>query len=632
MSNNGDKTILLVEDDSLIAIYEAEVLKGFDYNVIMVNSGEKAIKAIENDKNIDLVLMDIDLGKGMDGTEAAKEILKIKNLPVVFLTSHSEKEYVDRVKEISRYGYIIKNSGEFVLESSIEMAFKLFESHMQTKISEESLKLTLQSIGDGVIVTDCLGKITRMNNIAEHLTGYTLSESMGKDITEIFKIVNENSRDTVQNPVEIVIKEDRIVELANHTILISKNHHEHYITDTAAPIHQNDGKLLGVILTFSDITEKQKLLSASQRNQKLEAIGMLASGIAHDFNNLLGGIYGNIDLALLDTQEPNTYEYLLDAKKTIDRARDLTRQLLTFSKGGDPVRKPEDWKLLLLDTVKFALSGSNISVHFNLPEDLKKSCIDKNQIIQVIDNLVINAVHAMPHGGELTISAENSTAQLINSPDLPEGDCIKISFTDNGIGIPHSVISKIFDPFFTTKSKGYGLGLSISYSIIRKHQGIIQVKSKEGYGTEFQIIIPAVDISTEKTDPITNTQFSGKGKILVLDDEEFFHNLYVKMLSKLGFEVIMTKDGHETMEVFKQDFANHSIQVIILDLTVPGGIGGKEIIDEIRILNENIPVIVASGYSHDPIMSDPQKYGFTDSLSKPFDFSQLSDVLKTLLS
>ncbi len=627
MENVKNKTILIVEDESLIALYEAQLLKNFGYDVIMVNSGEKAIKSIEQNCNINMVLMDIDLGIGIDGEETSRQILKLKNIPIVFLTSHSEEEYVEKVKEISRYGLIIKNSGEFVLKSTIESAFALFESYMQTKLNEEYLNQTLQSIGDGVIVTDKNGHITKMNPIAENLCGWIFEEAKDKHISEVFQIINENSRESIQNPTSTVLKEDKIVELANHTILISKSKIEYYISDTAAPIHDHEGNLIGVVLTFSDITEKHRLIEATQRNQKLEAIGLLASGIAHDFNNLLGGIYGYIDLVLTDTKEDNTYECLTSAKNTIDRAKNLTHQLLTFSKGGDPIKKPEIMKPIITNTVKFALSGSNTSVSFDIEEELWACFIDKNQISQVIDNITINAMQAMNESGHLKISAKNFLVNESQYPNLEKGKYVQISFNDNGKGIPIQIINQIFDPFFTTKDKGHGLGLSTSYSIINKHHGIIEVISEENVGTTFDIYLPAIDQANEETKQSVSIHQS-QGKILILDDEEFFHSLYEKMLSKSGYSVLISSEGVETIEQFKKDWIGEKeIKALILDLTIPGGLGGKEVIKEIRKLDQNIPVFASSGYSNDPIISSPKAYGFTASISKPFSFEELSEFI-----
>lgn len=632
MLTDNEKVILLVEDESLIALHEMKLVQGFGYEVVMVNSGEKAITTIQQNERINLVLMDIDLGKGLDGKNTSLEILKIRDIPIVFLTSHSEKEYVESVKGISKYGFVIKNSGEFVLKSAIDMAYELYDSYYNIKLQEEYLNRTLQSIGDAVIVTDNQGKIIKMNPIAERLTGWTLTEAMNKPVSEILVLVNEKNRNSVPNPIEIVLRENQIVELSNHTILISKDQKEYFISDTAAPIQNQNNELIGSVLTFSDITEKHKLIEATHRNQKLEAIGLLASGIAHDFNNLLGGIYGYIDLALSETKDYNTYDYLSSAKDTIDRAKGLTQQLLTFAKGGDPVRKAENINTLLKNTVHFALSGTGVAVDFEVQEPLHNCLIDKNQMAQVLDNLVINAIQAMNGRGVLTVKARNIVLDINEISELLPGDYVQIELKDTGPGIDLDIIDKIFDPFFTTKENGHGLGLSTCYSIVIKHRGRIEVKSQPGSGTSFIIYLPTTQESS-----IAITQScrisQSKGTIIILEDEDFFHTLYEKMLNKLGFEVIMTHEGKETLEILKNlNPEDKGVSAVITDLTIPGGFGGKDIIAEIRQNYPMLPVFAASGYSNDPIISNPEVYGFNASLAKPFGFDELSDFLSLNLN
>lgn len=284
MIESARKTILLVEDEIILSRSESLLIKSFGYEVVAACDGETAIDMASGDGKIDLILMDIDLGGAVDGPEAARRILEKRNIPIVFLTSHTEREYVDRVKEITRYGYVIKNSGDFVLRSSIEMAFELFEAKMQEKKkndelkeSEESLSITLQSIGDGVIATDNGGLITRMNATAERMTGWSFGEARGMPLAEIFKIINSKTRSVVDNPVEKVLETGAIMGLANHTILIGRGGEEYQIADSAAPIRDKNGNIRGVILVFADVTGKYKAsddlqASEAQKNAILNGI------------------------------------------------------------------------------------------------------------------------------------------------------------------------------------------------------------------------------------------------------------------------------------------------------------------------------------------------------------------------
>ncbi len=268
MNGSELKTILLVDDEMLIALNSSKVIKSFGYDVVMANSGNKAVEMALSNEKINLILMDIDLGKGIDGPQAARQILEKRTIPIVFLTSHSEKEYVDRVKEITRYGYVIKNSGDFVLRSSIEMAFELFEANKKLHDSEESLSITFQSIGDAVIATDIQGRITRMNSKAELLTGWSFNEAYNRPLEQVFRIFNVNDRSKQINPITTVLKDGVNVGLANNTILISQNDQQYQIADSAAPIRDNNGIIRGVIIVFSDFTERYRVLEELRESEE----------------------------------------------------------------------------------------------------------------------------------------------------------------------------------------------------------------------------------------------------------------------------------------------------------------------------------------------------------------------------
>jgi len=274
---------------------------------------------------------------------------------------------------------------------------------------KERLLVTLRSIGDGVITTDMQGSVILMNRVAEQLCGWKQDEARGMPITSVFNIIHETTREPHENPVEKVLESGEITELANHTVLISRDGTERIIADSGAPIKNTESKTIGVVLVFRDMTEKQRLNDTLQRAQKLESLGILAGGIAHDFNNLMGGIFGYIDLANEESDKANISGYLSKAMKTIDRARALTGQLLTFSKGGAPIQKVGVLFPFVEETARFALSGANVSCLFDVPQDLWACNFDKNQIAQVIDNLIINAQQAMPIGGTIELTARNVT-------------------------------------------------------------------------------------------------------------------------------------------------------------------------------------------------------------------------------
>ncbi|MBP7562179.1 MAG: PAS domain S-box protein [Candidatus Cloacimonetes bacterium] len=491
---------------------------------------------------------------------------------------------------------------------------------------KERLAVTLKSIGDGVISTDTKGRVLIINKSAEVMTGWSQSEAEGKQITDIFHIINQKTKKNCVNPVEKVIKTGQIVELANDTMLISKNGTEMIITDSAAPIKNSDNETVGVVLVFRDVTEKHNIQETVQRTSKLESLAVLAGGIAHDFNNLLGGIYGSLELSNLKSKENKRHEYIENAINTINRARSLTQQLLTFSKGGNPVKKVSHLFPFIENTTRFALSGSNVTAQFLIEDNLWLVNYDENQIGQVIENIVINAQQAMPVGGSIEISAKNEVISNTH-PMLKSGQYVKISVKDSGIGIPGELISKIFDPFFTTKSKGHGLGLATSYSIIYKHNGTIEVESLLGLGTTFHIFLPAsLDTVLSDETQEAQTEFSDTGLILVMDDEEIIQNTVKEMLTYFGYEVVCLDNGSKAVDYVLNNTEN-KLKAMIFDLTIPGGMGGKEATEIIRKNNIQVPIIVASGYSDDPIMANPQKYGFTASISKPFSHKELQNIL-----
>jgi PAS domain S-box-containing protein len=498
----------------------------------------------------------------------------------------------------------------------------------------ERLSVTLRSIGDGVITTDTKGNIDIMNNVAEELCGWKHNEAHGKPLASVFNIINENTRKPHENPVDKVLATGEIIELANHTVIISKDGVERIIADSAAPIKDGNNRIIGVVLVFRDITEKQKLFEILQRNQKIESLGVLAGGIAHDFNNLMSGIFGYIDMAIIESTDGKVTRYLSKAMNAIDRARSLTRQLLTFSKGGAPVKKSTRLFPFIKETAQFALSGSNVSCKYDIAENLLPCIIDTNQISQVVDNIIINAQQSMPAGGVVEMSAENVLIDENEHPSLQKGNYVKVSIKDCGIGISTKILSSIFDPFFTTKAKGHGLGLATSYSIINRHGGVIDVESEMDVGSTFHIYLPASSesiILDEDTDIKMNHK--GSGRILVMDDEEMVRDPLSKILVSLGYSVVCLKDGREALDFFiGETKAGRLFTGLIFDLTVPGGMGGKAAVAELRKLNAEVPVFVSSGYADDPVMKDPAVYGFTASLCKPFRIVELSQILEKHLN
>ena len=497
---------------------------------------------------------------------------------------------------------------------------------------KERLTITLRSIGDGVISTDLQGKVISVNQVAEELTGWKEEDAIDKPVTEVFYIVNEFSRKRCDDPVHKVLETGRIIGLANHTILISKDRKEYVIADSGAPIRDSQNKIIGAVLVFRDITEKRKMEKELVKIQKLESLGVLAGGIAHDFNNYLTAIIGNLSLAKMDSRPGDQVVAWLDEmEKASLQAKNLTQQLLTFSKGGEPVKKLVTLPELVNNSAAFSLRGSNVRAEFSISQDLLPVEVDEGQLGQVINNLVLNADHAMPEGGIIEICAENITLTADNEFSLPPGPYLRTSFRDHGVGIHTDHLPKVFDPYFTTKHKGSGLGLTVAYSIIDKHNGRMTVESELSHGTTFTIYLPASDKPASQPADEEKRLFIGKGKILVMDDEEFIRDLAIQMLSKIGYEVTVANGGNQAIEMYRQaQKTGEPFDIVIMDLTIPGGMGGKEAIRKLKKLDPNVKALVSSGYSNDPIMSNFRDYGFQGVVKKPYRIQDMSDALRSV--
>jgi PAS domain S-box-containing protein len=378
---------------------------------------------------------------------------------------------------------------------------------------------------------------------------------------------------------------------------------------------------------------KEKMETENLKIQKLESLGILAGGIAHDFNNILTAILGNISLIELSVDDTKEITARIDdAKIALLQAKDLTHQLLTFSKGGAPIKKLDTIADLLIDTSQFMLRGSNIKPEFHISKDIWSVEIDKTQISQVINNLVLNAMQAMPSGGIITITAENFDLKESSLLPLEQGTYVKITIQDEGIGIPERFLSKIFDPYFTTKEKGSGLGLATSYSILKKHGGYITVESEVGMGSTFFIYLPAYPGKFIQQQPKSEAISRGAGRILVMDDDASVRKVANILLRKIGYDVETAEDGEQAIETYSHNMKSGTkFDLVIMDLTVPGGMGGKEAIIEILKIDPTACAIVSSGYYTDSVMADFQKYGFKGVIAKPYKLEEISKIINDVI-
>jgi PAS domain S-box-containing protein len=384
-----------------------------------------------------------------------------------------------------------------------------------------------------------------------------------------------------------------------------------------------------------DIGNRKQAEDELQKVEKLESISTLAGGIAHDFNNLLTGILGNITLAERYMEKRGkSFDRLVDAERACLRAKDLTHQLLTFSEGGTPIKKPTSIAALLKESATFALSGSNVKCDFCIPDDLWVVEVDDTQISRVISNIVINADQAMPQGGMISIRAKNMVINSRSHQKLPKGHYLEIAIKDNGTGIPKEHLSRIFEPFFTTKQKGRGLGLPTAYSIIKNHGGYMTAESKLGVGTTIYFYVPATtEPMPVEEETVNKSYISSKGSILVMDDDEMIRNLLHNGLSEVGYKIELAADGTEAIEKYvKAEQSRDKFDAVIMDLTIPGGMGGKETIKKLSEIDPNVKAIASSGYANGAVMANFKKYGFVGAVTKPYHFAELEKTLSIVIS
>lgn len=502
---------------------------------------------------------------------------------------------------------------------------------------KELLSITMRSIGEGMISIDKSGRIVLINETAEKLTGYTAQEAVGKPIRKVYISKDDPEREELSHSVKKVLQDDEELSVDSQAVLISKSAREYNVQQRITQIRDSKGEVVGAVVIFGDITEKKKLEEKLTNTEKLKSLGVLAGGIAHDFNNLLTGIFGNIELSIDKAQNNSGEEVvaiLRDTLGVLDRARDLTQQLLTFSKGGAPVVAAASIAELLQKSARFVLSGSNITYSIQADEKLRLCRVDQNQIGQVFDNLLINAKQAMTEGGRIEMRAENILVTEKEPSIMKTGNYIRITIKDEGPGIAADFIPRIFDPFFTTKRSGTGLGLAIVYSIINKHNGYIDVESTQGEGTTFLIHLPAggAKITRKNKSGSKTPPKQHRGRILLLDDEEFIRRTAKLILARFGYEVTLASRGEEVLKHYEEASDCTPFDLIILDLSIAGGMGGRETLEKVLNIDHDVKAIASSGYFNDPVMAYPQRYGFRDVLRKPYTISELEMVLEKVNS
>jgi PAS domain S-box-containing protein len=495
--------------------------------------------------------------------------------------------------------------------------------------SEEKYRAIIENIEEAYYEVDLHGTFTFLNQSTTKILGLDKEDLLSHNFREF---LNEEDAITISGVFANVYSTGRPMHAFSWSFCPHEGQ-EKVLEASISLIKDSQGRPSGFRGICRDIAEHRQAQDELIKLEKLESIGVLAGGIAHDFNNILTGIQGNISLAkMLAEPRGMIYQRLAEAEKATQRAGDLTQQLLTFSKGGAPIKRATSISEIVVDSCEFALRGSNVRCLFFLPDDIWTVELDEAQISQVIGNLIINADHAMPEGGTIEVRAENVVVSEEDGLPLESGNHVAISIHDAGSGIRSDHLGKIFDPYFTTKHKGSGLGLATSYSIVKNHAGLITVESELGTGTVFNIYLPASDRAIVHRTEIGDSPLVGSGSVLVMDDEDTIRELAGEMLTMMGLHVELAKEGAEAVRLYKESFASgHPFDVVILDLTVPGGMGGSEAIKRLTKIDPNVRAIVSSGYSNDPIMGEFKNYGFSGVVAKPYSMMEIGQAVMRLI-
>lgn len=685
-----------MEDSPTQAEQLKYLLEARGYTVAVAANGKEGLDAARKNRPT-LILSDIlmPVMDGYELAHTIKHDKELKNVPIILITSLMDRKDIVRRAAVVADGYFTKpyddsyllSKIEFLLSSSsrnseeknlegIEVVFsgetyiikssrrqiltfllstyenavqqnhdlilmqrelqqvneqleeRVEERTAQLRESEENFKALADNASDGIIIAAADGRYIYANKKMTGITGYSTTELLGKGMKDMVH------PDYLPMCMEEFNKRlNGVVATGQYETYILAKDGKNIPTELTGAKTQWQGKP-SVIIIVRDITERKKREEELIRSSKLESLGVLAGGIAHDFNNLLTGIIGNASLArMLCSPEDRVYKRLTELEDASLRAKDLTQQLLTFAKGGVPIKKTTSIASLLRDSITFAMRGSNVTCDLSIPEDLNPVEIDEGQITQVIHNLIINADQAMTKGGFIKVSAENISISISSGLPVQDGEYVKITVSDTGIGIPRENLIRIFDPYFTTKVEGNGLGLATVYSIIKNHGGYITVESEVGAGTTFYIYLPASHNKIAQKKAVEEGPIHGKGRILVMDDEEIVRVIAKELLTELGYKVEFAGDGVATIEVYnKAKKSGNPFDAVILDLTIPGGMGGKETVKKLIEVDPNVKAIVSSGYSNDPIMSDCTKYGFLAVIAKPYRVNELSRILHKVVT
>ncbi len=636
--------VLIVEDDGILATEVRGRLKKLGFSVsAIVPSGEEAIeKAKENSP--DLVLMDIVLAGKIDGIEAAGQIRTQFDIPVVYVTAHSDEKVLERAKKTAPFGYIVKPFEDRELNTAVEMGLYRHKMEKELKDSQERYRRMTMAVTDYVFtvhIEDGHPARTVHGSACVAVTGYT-PEDFASDVYLWIQMVHEKDREAVEEQASHILSGAKMEPLEHR--IVRKDGDIRWVRNTPVPHYDSQGILLSYDGLIQDITErkqaeeeKERLKVQLQHAERMEAMGTLAGGIAHDFNNLLMGIQGNVSLMGFDVDSTHPhYGMLKTIEGQVRSGATLTRQLLGYARKGQYEVKPINLNEVVQQTSQtIGRTRRDTEIHLEFAENLYAIEADQGQIEQVLLNLYVNATDAMSGGGDLTLKTSNVTHEdmIGRTYDPKPGRYVLLTVTDTGMGMDKGTQARIFEPFFTTKemgpNRGTGLGLASVYGIVKAHAGYIEVESKKGKGTTFSIYLPATAKVAERAAEVVEQIVKGTGTVLLVDDEEVVLEVGTKLLEKLGYVVLKVETGRKALETFKKD--KDKIDIVILDMVMPD-VGGGEAYDKMKEINPDVKVLLSSGYSIESVGTKQiLDRGCDGFIQKPFTMGQLSQSIQQIM-
>ncbi len=502
--------------------------------------------------------------------------------------------------------------------------------------AKHRLDVTLFSIGDGLITTNLDGAVTLFNPAAAALTGVERAHALGAPLADVYALVDEHTGDPLAACDVDHFRAVGTESVVRTGVLQAMNDKRPVVAEHSTLLRDLDDAPVGVVVAFRDLSAERSIERERSRlaADRLDSLGVLAGGIAHDFNNVLMGVGGGLRMLRDDLSAPDAGELIDEIIEAVDGAKDLTQQLLTFARGGSPVKATASLSELVQRMVKFTMRGSKSRCELVLADDLHPVDIDQAQMGQVIGNLLMNADQAMAEGGVIHVAAENISVTDHGEVDLPPGGYVRISVVDQGVGIATDALARVFEPYYTTKKLGTGLGLAAAYSIVKHHGGVLTVSSVQGQGATFRIYLPVSSqpLALDAAMPVGELPRCKPARILLMDDEPVLRVVVGRMLTHMGHDVVSVADGSAAVDAYAAAFGSkYPFALCVFDLTVPGGMGGAEAMAKIHELDPHAKGLVSSGYSESEVFARFADHGFSGVLKKPYKIGQLAVMLAKLL-